>query len=296
MINIKEKILASKNMFFIYLASFYTLWIGKHITNQYLPSLGKEIFSEHLVGQVFYFDSLFFVFTICQYLFAIQLLMLILGFVFNIKKPVDKSDRSLFLETIFASLIFLNSSLIILLMLIGSNIFIPSKGTIFIILLSVTILSFAISYFLSSGETDNDFWKGTIWKRLRQFGFPHSREVFAISWALAVFISLLQFHPSEIHNSFQSWLTMTVLPFMIAVAGIIYLVLGSIFRVARLDELERHIYNEKSSIVFLILAGVMLFLIMLGSFFQINFEFTDFGIIIGPAILISDLFVRAKYI
>ena len=296
MSSLKDKIFASKNVFFIYLTSLYALWLSKHITNQYLPLLSKQIFSEHLFDQVYFFDSLFFVFTICQYFFAIQLFMLMLGFVFNISRPVEKSERSALLGTLFATLTLLNSSLIILLILIRSQIYIPRKGTIFIILLFVTILSFAISYFLNSGETENEFVESTIWKRLRQFGFPHSREVFAISWALAVFISLLQFHPSEIHNSFQSWLTMNVLPFMIAVAGIIYFVLGSIFRVARLDELERHIYNEKSSIVFLILAGVMLFLIMLGSFFQINFEFTDFGIIIGPAILISDLFVRAKYI
>jgi hypothetical protein len=299
MSSLTEKILASKKVFFVYLVSLYALWIGKQVSEQYLISLGNRIRLEHLINEVYFLNSQYFVLDLCRFVFAIQFITLIFSLAFKVKKIYEKSERSVLLETIFVSLILLNSTLILFLILIGTFIFAPSKAVILISLIFVFITSSAIAYSLNSDrdeiENTNEVSKNSIWTKLKQFGFPHFREVFAISWALAFFFGMIQRDKLLPQNSFLSWAIIHLLPFLIAVAGIIYLILGLIFKAKKLDELERQIYYERSSIVILILIGMMLSYIMLNTFFQISFEFTDFAIIFGPAMLISELLVRERY-
>lgn len=294
-----EKVLASKKVFFIYLASFYALWMSNHILDQYASSLSKQIFSEHLIDKVRFFDSLNFVLNISQFLFVIQFLILVVGLGFNLQKATEKSNRSILVETISISLTFLNSTLILFLILSGTFIFNPGKATVFISLIFVFIAALTISYSINSDrnetEMTNEFSKKSIWTKLQNFGFPHFREIFVISWAFAFLCGMLQLGKIIPLNSFLSWIIIKLLPFLIVVAGIIYFLLGFIFQIKNLDELQRHIFYEQSFIITLILIGVLLGYITIFPFFHITFEFLDLGIIFAPAVLISRLFVKEKY-
>lgn len=303
--NFADKLFASRKTFLFYVISLFALWLNMRVSTSYLNALVAKFYNQHLIGMIKPIDQLLFLESIAKYVFGIQIVLLVLLFIsvrrkslLNTEQSSSALNKSTTLEITFTTLSVLNLSFIFLAILGLNLIFIPSKVLIFVILLTVVVLTITLSYLLKADE-DEQFSASQnktvryLLNEIKNFGFPYYRYSLFFYFIMIFVLGFI------IRQESNEWILVQPIIksflFCISIFCVLYFLLGFSADIKRKDEFIRLMIYEQIFTTFLIVVGMFISIHSVAIIFNYIITAEDIMIILGVGMFTSGLFVRAKY-